>query len=77
MYLYNPVMISSPFFMGVGKGVKFLFNCKMAISIIKNPKKEIHAPRYFITKNDWNVYWIRGIKKIVNNINWMVTLDEI
>lgn len=52
MYLYNPVLISSPFFMGVGKGVKFLFNCKMAISIIKNPKKETNAPRYFITKND-------------------------
>jgi hypothetical protein len=46
--LYNPVLIKTPFSLGVGKGVRFLLNCKMAIKIIKKPSIETISPTYLI-----------------------------
>lgn len=48
IYLYNPVLINTPSSLGVGKGVRFLFNCKTAITIIKKPSIETITPTFFM-----------------------------
>jgi hypothetical protein len=40
------VLIKTPFSLGVGKGVRFLFNCKMASTIIRKPSIETITPAY-------------------------------
>ena len=70
MYLYNPVCIRFPFSIGVGNGVRFLFNCKMAIKIIKKPKIEITKPGYLKKVISLIDEFEKSIKNTPNRKNW-------
>ena len=72
-YLYNPVWIRFPFSIGVGKGVRFLFNCKMAIKIIKKPLIEITKPGYFKKVISLIEEFVNSTKNIANRKNWTPT----
>jgi len=37
MIEYRPLVISFPFFLGEGKGLRFLFNCSAETAIINKP----------------------------------------
>lgn len=43
MYLYKPVLIKLELFFGVGKGDRFLFNCKIATIMITTPWSAIRS----------------------------------